>query len=443
MELYRFRSDPKYIIDELQKNYLYFALPNELNDPMEGFLNIYWEGDVVLWRNFIKHYLYTLTRSVIRATIDPKTIKEPLSICSEYSNPELRSLFEKIRNNFFDDKGIKAFVDYLTTLKHRIFIKEIENYLSLIHFVALSVIIDVLKEKQLVNWSVPKLEVLGFFNKMKFLMPSLEEQYPDAINVFFIASQKVKEDLNLLQKVNIEDVNDIKSFFLMDFPSKYIKEVRKILFFTPCFVCFMEDFSSPSLWGYYGGKHKGLCLIFDDKKGQNEVKFKFTSGGVISITTQKIKYQKEYKKINFFEMMGSLPLSVIEKSWLIDWEGNKTSFLKIGDNFLTDKWRKDYNKNLSEVFATKIPDWEKEKEHRIVLQKEFVAGDSVESRKFVYDFELLKGIIFGLNAEDSFKVEVIQIITKKCKELGRKDFKFYQAEYNEETGLIDKIEIRL
>ena len=100
-------------------------------------------------------------------------------------------------------------------------------------------------------------------------------------------------------------------------------------------------------------------------------------------------------------------------------------------------------KDLSEVFATKIPDWEKEKEHRIVLQKEFVAGDSVESRKFVYDFELLKGIIFGLNAEDSFKVEVIQIITKKCKELGRKDFKFYQAEYNEETGLIDKIEIRL
>lgn len=62
MKLYRFRSDPEFTLDELEKNYFYFSLPNELNDPMEGFINLYWEGDKILWKNFLKHYLLFINK---------------------------------------------------------------------------------------------------------------------------------------------------------------------------------------------------------------------------------------------------------------------------------------------------------------------------------------------------------------------------------------------
>ena len=69
MELYRFRSNTDYTLDELENNYFYFALPEELNDPMEGFINLYWEGDIVLWKNLLKHYVYTLANSIFLSLI--------------------------------------------------------------------------------------------------------------------------------------------------------------------------------------------------------------------------------------------------------------------------------------------------------------------------------------------------------------------------------------
>ena len=61
--MYRFRKT-KYLLDEkyeeLNNQEIYFASPEELNDPMEGVKDIFWQGDEVLWRNFIRHYLVCL-----------------------------------------------------------------------------------------------------------------------------------------------------------------------------------------------------------------------------------------------------------------------------------------------------------------------------------------------------------------------------------------------
>ncbi len=38
---------------ELAKQEIYFASPSELNDPMEGFSNIVFKGDKIVWHNFL------------------------------------------------------------------------------------------------------------------------------------------------------------------------------------------------------------------------------------------------------------------------------------------------------------------------------------------------------------------------------------------------------
>ena len=63
MNVYRFRS-MEYLLggeyQELEKQAIYFASPDELNDPMEGFRDIVWRGDKIVWTNFFKNYIYYL-----------------------------------------------------------------------------------------------------------------------------------------------------------------------------------------------------------------------------------------------------------------------------------------------------------------------------------------------------------------------------------------------
>ena len=55
MNAYRFRSMEYLLGDkyqELERKTIYFASPDQLNDPMEGFRDIMWSGDKIVWTNF-------------------------------------------------------------------------------------------------------------------------------------------------------------------------------------------------------------------------------------------------------------------------------------------------------------------------------------------------------------------------------------------------------
>lgn len=69
--LYRFRTADRLlgkdatetkeaVPGELEKLEIYFAPPEQLNDPLEGYKEIYWAGDEIVWANFFRHYLLIL-----------------------------------------------------------------------------------------------------------------------------------------------------------------------------------------------------------------------------------------------------------------------------------------------------------------------------------------------------------------------------------------------
>jgi hypothetical protein len=56
---YRYRPI-KAVLDEfheLENQEIYFSTTDEFNDPMEGFKDLFWRGDEIVWRNFLKHYI--------------------------------------------------------------------------------------------------------------------------------------------------------------------------------------------------------------------------------------------------------------------------------------------------------------------------------------------------------------------------------------------------
>ena len=61
-EFYRFRSVEQLLGEyaELEHQTIFFAAMEDLNDPMEGFRDIVWSGDRIVWLNLFKDYVNCL-----------------------------------------------------------------------------------------------------------------------------------------------------------------------------------------------------------------------------------------------------------------------------------------------------------------------------------------------------------------------------------------------
>jgi hypothetical protein len=146
-----------------------------------------------------------------------------------------------------------------------------------------------------------------------------------------------------------------------------------------------------------------------------------------SLKFEKVDYEKEYEEINFFESFGLLPSSKIISTWYLGDKENENSILydKVFTNI--EKWRKEHWKKYHQNMLIKTRDWAYEKEYRITYSALQDYEIEISQRKLKYDFNCLKGIIFGIKTPLEKKCEIIEIIKKKCKENDRTDFEFYQA----------------
>ena len=69
--VYRFRPTSALLgeFHELQNREIYLSSLQALNDPLEGFREMSWHSDEIVWTNLIRHYLLCLTQSVLCAII--------------------------------------------------------------------------------------------------------------------------------------------------------------------------------------------------------------------------------------------------------------------------------------------------------------------------------------------------------------------------------------
>ena len=63
MKLYRYRSIASALM-ELDSGSFYFAESKELNDPIEGYCKIFWQGDCPVWQGLLKNFVCSLFYSL-------------------------------------------------------------------------------------------------------------------------------------------------------------------------------------------------------------------------------------------------------------------------------------------------------------------------------------------------------------------------------------------
>lgn len=450
MLLYRMRSIDKLLgkYNELEDQTIYFARPDELNDPMEGFRDIYWKGDDIVWKNFIKHYLmclndimmlYFLTKD--EDLITPSDI--PIfKTEKEFPSEQYKELFDQIKNKVLNNANILFLVNALTKRKSKIRINELKFYFQTIHNFSLQVVLLAYEDYGLIPKGVGKLPDAHqlfntFFNGEFFSnIEQTESKSQEAFNALFSIAVDQSHQLKLISRYNIDRQRPNWNFIIFDFPDSYLNQIQNLLYPEWCAACFMSDCTNSSVWSHYGDKHAGVCLIFNGKTRDQKCQLKLhgihhgydSSGPVFGETDLEfypIEYVKGYGQIDFFRSLGQQPIPALNSMWY-KLDGKMSICMKqIINN--TDRWRENYWNKFYRDILIKTKDWKYEKEYRLILNS--LSGE-IKNRTLTYDFNSLNGIVFGIKTSDDDKLKIIKIINKKCIASKRTDFKFYQAYYS-------------
>ncbi len=468
---YRFRSTEDLLDghNELANQEIYFASPDELNDPMEGFKDIYWHGDEVVWENLLRHYILCLEHVCSLFTIGGENHRIdrsdiPIFMTQEHL-PTLQygELYREICNRFFGNDLVGQYAKNLSRRSMPLRRDELLIHIAGLHPYVLDTIFTVYENHNLItsrsnNDTFRKMVTKAILDTQAFnLTDKAEKEHVDIesfTNTISSAAMHVMSQIKLLSRYNANMASDQKNkwFIFSAFPEVYVQEIEKMVYPNWYTACFMAECSNSSVWGHYGDKHRGVCLSFKAASENNDPFIKLhgingwsNSGpmyGKRNHTFYKIDYEKNYVEVDFFRSLGRLPAPVLNKFWYTNESGARS--VCADDVFDSgDQWREKYWANFYKGITIKLKDWDYEKEYRLIFNSFLLDLSNPASRKLKYDFNDLEAITFGIKTSVEDKLKIMKIIESKCRSEDRKDFKFYQAQYSKGKGLIDRAEMGL
>jgi hypothetical protein len=455
---------------ELQNQEIYFAPPDELNDPMEGFKDIHWRGDAIVWTNLLKHYLLCLMQFVLTAIE-----RGPNHQFAHHDMPVLltegelatssRSLFQGICAQFFENEEVAQLPALLAARTSSIRRNELFSLLFFLHFRALRVTCTAISPQE-------PLCLIDEFLRTKQDSPFRFQHYfaaQKALDEKHSNSADMAEEMNsraaslVMQTILIRDYagssrhhgpawNAISSAF----PEVYVNQLERLLYCDWFTACFVAKPTHAAMWGNYGDGHRGVCLKFRTRSnaaGKPSLMLRTTVGAKgangkitpisndVSHELHEVRYAGRYVEIDFFRSMGRLTGPQLS-FWF---RGPKGEISSTGSDLIegAQVWREMYWSNFYEALTTKLKDWQHESEYRIIFHGMMMEFPDKPSRKLHYRFKDLQGIIFGIKTPPEHKIEIMRIIGAKCRDEGRTDFEFYQAYYSRRTGRIETAQLSL
>jgi hypothetical protein len=446
---------------ELEEQQIYFSDPKELNDPIEGYLDIFWQGDGIVWKNLFKNYLYCLFNVQIQEAVNRANF-ELNSDCIPVSSSiddlpfnNLKELLSIAYDAFFDNKSITKLIESLSSDGVKIRKAELFIYLKSVHNFALQVLVQASglglghfdpKKVQAIVDQLKKLE--NFPNEVRG-----SENFEVQLEVAKATEFSTELNRALLEPDFLN--SNKKRFIGFEFPQRYLDKLESLMYprwYAACFTDF-TSIENAAIWSHYGNDHEGICLLFKTEPiGEDRVGLglhdvvSYGSGGRLIErrirTFEKMEYDIPFPEVDFFASLGRLTDSQSFKHWYSDGKGNVSpcrNKLMFGSSEGIEKLWAPYHKSST----IKLREWKDESEWRIV--KNGLVSDTLgkEDRLLKYDFSSLHGIVFGIKTPLEAKAHVVEIIRRKCNEEKRIDFIFYQAIHSRSAGMIKIDEIKV
>lgn len=447
MELYRFRCCDKLLGDdfkELEEQYFYFAPPSDQNDPMEGKIEFYWQGDRIAWFGLLKNYVWQLFLTIVYVPIynNIDDMEEFNFFVAGFSwgdshYAESRTRLEK---NTINSPTFQKFIDAIVAADKKIESSSLSYLLTIIHPIAIDI---AMHEIALIKYYDIDPDKTG--TTFKTTNPEIEEKFSD----YLCEQENLQKDslswslfllqANLIMYQYLQDATEKlavqkRTLVQYEYPCTYVQKLQqKLCFSNWYFTCFNTAIQNPATWAYYADNHKGVGLIFDTEA---DFRFDFKDDKNIKLDLTKVDYNKIMISRNFFESIGEVAGTEISHWFYMDdqissvWKSIQTN---------TDEWHKQYWNDQKYSLSRKGNAWKHEEEYRILLSDMNKELTKKEDRKLYYNFDILKGVVFGVRTHIEDKEKIVDILSRKCKENNRTDFKVYQAQYDKSGYFIDKV----
>lgn len=446
--------------EELERQTVYFAPPEYLNDPMEGLRQVYWRGDRITWRNFLRHYIICMYNRFFEALLTEDTERlasNTIAIFQSLDNfptPKAKSLCEACIAAIEASDLHAALLDLLASAERNISFLELQQLLRTVHVDWVFAVHMVFAERGLVpptDGQPP--DPSGLVNVLRVrqtTVPQVQDQLSTSgVDVLHEVQQHTAEQMTLLSATQHADVLTSKRESLFfEFTSEYLNGLLKLVY-PPWYVaCFSARHDNAAMWSYYAGNHRGCCLVFRKQQTNGGVKLRligpsgYGTGGTFrgnqDLPLDPVCYTTHEQRIEFFTNIGRLPLGPMLRNWFRDDDGNTSPLAEHLNPERQEAWRNGYWENFTPPLLRKLPDWQHEEEFRIVISDILGIHDSHEGRTFTYDYDTLDGIIFGIKTSLSDKVRIMRILDKKLESRTvTKPFKLFQARYHARSGRIE------
>ncbi|RUT43280.1 DUF2971 domain-containing protein [Paenibacillus anaericanus] len=431
--MYRFRSIENLIgeYQELERQQIYFADIEQLNDPMEGKRRYFFQGDRIVWKNLLKNYLLCLERSILLTKLmsDNETFSKddiPIFISEEnLPTKEYEERIKEIKILFFSDERVQSFLNFIDNHRSMIYVDELQVHLKLLHHLAID-IINRMDGLQDVNPTSNNL-----YKVWDELYDKLEVE--NAYDVIIQVTSEMLREVDFHSMIKLKDSPKMQSIYF-EFPRMYLDSITKLTYPKSYVACFMDNCENSSIWGTYGNSHTGVCLKFkigESTSPKLSLKTAVSYGGngyyydYRDHVLKPIDYTTQVDEIDFFRNLGRLTHNQIWKQWYTDENGNES--VCSGDTVhQMDEWITRHWGMYAGAFLKKTVEWSQEREYRIILTSVLDFFEESSNRLLEYKFEDLEGIIFGVRTPYNARIQIIEIIRRKCIESGRKEFDFYE-----------------
>lgn len=443
MLLYRYRS-VKWALTEITDHYFYFAETAKLNDPLEGNLNIYFQGDRAAWEGLLKNYIGSLAGAIdlylLRA--DKKILQNETAIVNIYGFDDVPhgEAIHALGKQFLELDIVKEYVSLYGDSMAKCYERELVFILRILHIEAFKLCMNSMLKYELISYDDFQTVMAGV-NARSFEYPdvaALKENYAENDEVrrtlFSIAEGMLKDRIeqiflsidepDFLYRNAADEKGSQRRNWLavrIEFPQMYVNQLAGIMYPQFYLTSFSANKENSSMWGNYADNHKGVCMIYEsDHLGKMP--------GVL----KKVEYGGNAVERNFFESFGRLTVKQI-KGWLTGADGSISGCYKHIMNDM-DAWRKAYWGAFEAKTCRKLKDWELEEEYRICLADMYRQYAQPEKRKINYNRKALKGIIFGINTSEYDKGRIV----KSVLDAGYENVDFYQAEFLDQKLTIRK-----
>jgi len=151
--MYRFRKIENLLgeREELVKQEIYFSDIASLNDPMEGFREYFWSGDLVVWKNLLRHYLLCLEHVCLLAYLKEELFTpEDIPVFleeEELPTEQYKQMFREICGRFFEIEGVNDYLEFLDSSPRKISREELYHHLRSMHLLAFDIITEIYRER--------------------------------------------------------------------------------------------------------------------------------------------------------------------------------------------------------------------------------------------------------------------------------------------------------